>query len=181
VVTVGLKNSYARTLFPAARIICVEPDPDNCANFKRMTPDPNTILIRKAIGSGQVYRHPDASNGAKESYVTACTGYERVSGALPAVPVDSILPDALIAQYRKPGDRAIMKIDIEGNDNAVWDHAPSMAAIRSLDYIAIEVHRCALTGDRIDAVNNLTRVALQSFSPTHDCQEEHVIFTARKR
>lgn len=177
----GVFSRYARTLFPKALIVAIEPNPDNCEVFRRLTKDKDTILCECAIGRGPVYRHPNAANGAMECYVTACTGYEKAKGNIPADAVNAFMPDVLIAQYLQSGQRAILKMDIEGNDNAVWEHAPSIKALRSLDYIAVEVHRYALTGDRIEAVNKLTDEALKSFEATHDCQQKHVIFTARKR
>lgn len=178
---VGIFARFARTLFPDALIVCVEPNPINCDNFRRFTSDPKIKLIQKAIGKGQVYHYPDAINGSHECYITRATGYEDIANAsVPADPVQAVLPGELIKQIMSEQMRGVCKMDIEGGENAVWDDPESMHQLRRMDFFTAEVHRYALIPDGLNPVNDVTEVALRSFEPTHLCCREHVHFYARK-
>lgn len=196
---IGVFARYARSLFPQARIVCVEPDPDNFANLTAFTPDPNTILINKAIGVGRVRHFLGAINGAHESYVSAGLGFDeglmRGSDQIVAIgtgqskPVTgfefcaapAVMPDALLAEWGKPDDRVLVKMDIEGGENVVLTHEPSMAALRRVDYLAAEIHFYALHGGVLEATKAAIMDALHSFDATHECHLDGVNFQARRR
>lgn len=187
---IGIFARYARSLFPDALIICVEPHPENRERFKEFTKDDRIILIEKAIGRGKMWHNLGARNGSGESYVSSGLGYnhEMMSSAvrnqqgIEASTIASVMPDDIIWQYWKPGMKAVFKCDIEGGENSIFTDKPSMDMIKQLDYIAMEVHFYALTGGRPwDEVQEKTRAALKELEETHVCQLDNVHFWAIKK
>lgn len=175
---IGIFSRYARTLWPKARIIAVEPHSDNCETFKMFTAvDANILLIEKAIGTGKLYHQAGAVNGSGESYISPGVGMDaQAMQALPPSEVEMIMPDELIKQV-KPGEKFLVKMDIEGGENAVFNHKPSMEALRRADYFCMEVHFYGLTKPPREEIMKV----LKSFEDTHTCKLDHVNFYARKK
>lgn len=186
---VGVFSRYARTLFPAAKIIAVEPDPLNAIHFRKFTQDPGITLMEYALGSGQIFHGTTAANGAHETYLSAGLGYpeEMMSklasahrGLVPSN-VPSLRLTEILNRCWKPGMKTVLKIDCEGAENCIWEHQPSVALLREMDYLAIEVHTYALTGVERPEVLKATKAALDSLKPSHHCEKDGVYFWATKK
>ena len=186
---VGIFSRYARTLFPEAKIIAVEPNPSNCANFKKFTKDSNLTLLECALGKGDLFHGLTARNGSGETYLSAGLGYP-LSDMNRAVLKDQGLEFSTVASFTlyelimanwSTKDKTLIKIDCEGGENTIWEHAPSMSALRRMDYICMEIHFYALTGAEHPKVVEATHQALRSLEQTHDCELQGVHFWATKK
>lgn len=182
---VGCFTRFARELFPDAKIIAVEPDPDNFKNLVRFTPTDNVFFVNKAIGTGMIWKCEQDINGAHESYLSSGLGYPFKEGEpIPKInetETKSIMPDEVINTYLSGNLKSVCKIDIEGNENIIFTHEPSMIALRKMDYVTMEIHWGALSGDLRDEVCQKTFEALASFIPTHNCILINTMFYAIKR
>ena len=182
---VGVFSRFIMSLFPDALIVAVEPDTENHTHFKKFTPDKNLILINKAIGTSEVFRVNGAVNGAHEVYLSKMTGYSQEGfnekATFEKTGVGFITVPELVKEYLKPGMRSLIKIDIEGAENSIFEDEASMEELRKMDYVTMEIHRFALTGKEQQEVNELTERALKSFEATHDCKYEHPMFYATKK
>ena len=182
---VGIFSRYARTLFPDACIIAVEPDEANVHNFRRFTFDSNTVLVQAAIGVGDVYRVMGAVNGAHEAYFTKGLGYpdkDLPNAHYQLSTVCSIRLYDIILAYRAPGQRTFLKLDCEGGENSIWGDVETMNLLKKLDAISIELHYHAAHGGPIyDEMRRVTDEALASFAETHQCELDGCHFHARKK
>ncbi len=186
---VGVFSRFARSLWNNALIVAVEPNPDNCNNFRKFTTDSNLILFEKAIGAGELWHNMGAVNGAHESYVSSGLGFDSRSMSEGAANnqkiekslIETVMPDEIINQYLKEGQRSVLKMDIEGGENIVFAHKPSMDAIKKIDFIAMEIHFYALTGKSVQEVRDITMEALNSLSDTHTWELDNVYFWATKK
>ncbi len=181
---VGVFARFARQLFPNAEIISVEPHPENRAVYKKFTPD--CTLIEKAIGTGIIWHDSGAVNGSGEVYLSAGLGYpekemDTVPGKLDRFAIETVMPDELISEYVKTGQKFLVKVDVEGNEHTIFTHKASMDALKKADYLCMEVHWYALHGGLVQEVREKTQAALDSFKETHDCLLEGVHFWARKK
>lgn len=182
---IGVFSRFARELFPLAKIISVEPDSMNREVFSEHTNDDNLILIPKAIGIGTIWKYTNVENGAHESYFSSNESFPLNAGEIyPGVTqIDwpTIMPDEIIREYVRPNMKSVFKIDIEGAEDTIFMHEPSMAALRGIDYICMEIHQSALTAPYLPAVRQRAFEALASFIPTHNCQWINTMFYATKR
>lgn len=182
---VGIFARYARELFPETKIVSIEPDKNNCSVFRQFTKMDNVYLIEAAIGIGKIWRCEGALNGAHESYLSSGLGYPFVVGkSIPRInetDKEALMPDKIINDLVKEGMKTVVKIDIEGNENIIFTHEPSMEALRRMDYVTMEVHWQALSGDLRDEVCQKTFEACASFIPTHNCQLINTMFYATKK
>lgn len=183
---VGIFTRYARSLFPNALIVSLEPNEENFAHLKKFTKDDNTIFIHKALGKGPIYHATTAANGSGEVYMSTGLGYPEneihTATNLEKSFVESIMIDELINTYLKPGMKVLLKLDCEGAENCIWQHKSSMKALRQIDYICAELHFYAMHGGTVyDEMKEVTHKALKSFEDTHDCELNHVHFFAKKR
>lgn len=182
---IGIFSRYARELFPSAKIISIEPDKNNCEVFREFTKDENTTLIEKAIGVGKIWRCEQDINGAHESYLSSGLGLPLVVGEpIPKIvetDIQCIMPDEIINEYIKEEMKTVVKIDIEGGENSIFMHDPSMQALRRMDYVTFEIHWTALSGDRLEEVHQKTFESLASFIPTHNCRLINTMFYATKK
>lgn len=185
---IGIFTRFARKLFPHALIVAVEPDD---ANFEQLAQDvkglPQIELVKKALGAGTIWRTRGAINGAHEAYVSPGLGYslEELQSS-PATyascpEIESCLLSDLVAEYVKSDASYAIKMDCEGGENWVVGHEPSMAAMREAAFISIELHSHAAHGGLRAEVRATTRKALEDLAATHICEQEHVMFYARKR
>lgn len=186
---VGVFTRYIRSLFPDCLIIAIEPDEENFKWLKYFTyGNEKIIFINKAIGEGKVFHGTTAANGSGEVYLNSGLGYpegkmiDAVENKLgmEESSVETIMLDEIYNTYLKEGNKFIVKCDIEGNEHKVLDHLPSMEVLHKADYIAMEVHFYAMTGEEIDDVNYYIRKHLKSLRTTHSCWLEGVHFWATK-
>lgn len=167
---VGIFTRFAKMLFPKALIVCIEPDKENFHHLTKFTNSNNIIFINKAIGNNEIVRRIGAENGAHESYVSVGTAMDEVVSSgeqVEATNVQTIMLDELINEYVKPGMKSLLKLDIELNEVVVWDHKPSMEAMKRVDYICGEAHWTMLKGEVANVSRNRTLEALHSFESTH--------------
>lgn len=182
---VGVFSRFARFLFPKALIVTVEPNPDNCEVFRRFTDMQNMVLHEAAIGRGKTWHTKNVPNGAHEEYLSASDqissqdmdGNDRAEVSS----VKLIMPDELISQYVKPDDNILIKIDIEGNENTIWEHQESLEAIATAEYLVVEIHPHVFSGiEQEKAKQNLLRV-IEFLKKTHEVEYEHIYLFARKK
>lgn len=180
---VGIFSRYVQGLWPYAKIIAVEPHPSNIERYKSETVtwgdmvDP--VLLEKAIGMGELYHNLGARNGSGEVYISKGLGYPEGGDERSAIA--TVMPSELIKKYWKPGMRSILKCDIEGAENSLWGHKPTMAALKKMDYIAIELHYYATTHLGVIEVMERTAQALKELEETHVVTKEHIHVWARKK
>lgn len=183
---IGVFTRYARSLWPNAVIIAVEPHDENIKVFKKFTTDSRVILYQYALGKGQLWHNKGARNGSGESYVSSGLGFDemqmRIATSTEKSDIPTIMLDELINGYWREGIQTVVKIDVEGAENCLWDHEPSMEALKKMDYICMETHFYALHGGQLyDEMKEKTLVALKSFEYTHYCTFKHPHFEARKK
>lgn len=183
---VGIFSRYVKRLYPSCRVVAVEPNPENVTHFKKFTDlsDPFAInLQEKAIGLGKVlHRNYGAINGAHETYLTESNNVILTNGAgFDDTEIKCIMPDQLIALFtykyvEGSRERVVMKIDIEGNESVIFDHPPSMQALKLVDYLVIELHWMENPEIKAKALR-----AIEQLKETHDVEYEHIYLYAVKR
>jgi len=142
---IGVFTHYAHKLFPDAKIVSVEPHPSNFAILKTYAPE-GTILLNKAIGSGQLHYYPDVNDrpsGGGESYISSDFGYK-----LPDIGdhliedsnIQTVLLDELYAEHVKDGQNVAIKLDCEGAENLLFAHKPSRDVLQKADFVTMEFH-----------------------------------------
>lgn len=187
---IGIFSRFARDLFPDALIIAVEPDPDNIEVFKKFTDDKRIILIEKAIGKGKLYKCIGATNGAHECYLSPGLGYPekemKNDERLELVEIETVTLSEIIKQQIStrdffPDDKWMVKIDVEGNEHSIFTDLDSMDLLTYADYVCIEIHWYALTGNLIQEVKDKTLEALALFDFTHNIIIDNQYFWALKK
>lgn len=180
---VGIFSRYARSLWPEATVIAVEPDERNQQVFEEHTP--NVILLKNAIGKGTMYRCHGAVNGAHESYLSLGLGYNQLAfdalkeiGTVKENPIPSIMLTDL-KKYCK--GKVLLKLDIEGNETVIFNDPASMELMKTFEYICMELHYFAHEGSQLEGVKAKTKEALDSLNDTHTCRYDHIYFYARKK
>lgn len=177
---VGIFSKHAHDTFPAAKIIAVEPDRDNCSEFL-MKDFPKVTLINKAIGRGVVYRHENQWGGAQECYHSEMMGYPigflNNSESYKPTDIEAVSLDQIVNAHVKDGQRYMVKIDCEGAENFIFEHTKSFEALVFADYFAIELHYFS-AGSNIRA---FTEAVLGLFELTHDCKRVTNMFYATKK
>lgn len=183
---IGVFTRYARTLFPNALIISIEPDDSNCEAFMKFTKDfSNIVFIKKAIGQGKIWRSKNAVNGSGENYLSVGLGYPEKElvedGRMELSKVESVMPDEIINTYLKDGMRSILKLDIEGAENIIWSHKPSMDALSKIDYITGEIHFFGINAKEWSEVQVKTNEAFEKIGLTHNLEIDNVHIYATKK
>jgi FkbM family methyltransferase len=187
---VGIFTRYARELFPDALIISVEPNEENFRILKQFTFISNWVALNVAIGKGQLWHNLGAANGSGESYVSSGIGYKDEDMQLAAInnqgveksKIRTILPAALIKHYVKPGQKYLVKIDIEGGEHAVFQDKESMDLLLQADYVCMEFHLYALyAGELYDTMVDEIGKVIARFMKTHLVTLNNMDFTATKK
>lgn len=207
---VGVFTSYARFIFPNAQIVSVEPDPENWGHLVRLTEHLRGVTrLKKALGVGQMWHAPTPDILAKHNsqwdgnpddrpYYGACQSYMTLNQLgypeswlqkdvcfEPAYAgIECVSLDALVNEYVADGAKFLLKIDCEGGENCIFDHEPSMAALRRADYLAMEAHFWTKgTVPEYEANKQTMIESLMGLSDTHDCMldEEHYFFQATRK
>ncbi len=201
---VGVFTTFARCLFPEARIIALEPNPVNYDYLTKHTAHlPDVTYVQKALGVGPLWSGASTSIapywGSLQSYVSeGQTGFPRGEmsqlpdqpgrdGLVPYVPAPEIqftTLDALIEDYVDGEDLLLVKMDCEGGENYMFSHQPSMIAMRRADYLTMETHFYVKgTGTQHEENKRRIIAGLSQLRDTHDCkhEEEERRFTAVKK
>lgn len=184
---IGVFAIHARSLFPDALIVSVEPNPTNAEHYRRFVkPDGvKTTLIEAAIARGAVYRSTTAANRAGECYISGGLGYPSSGLAnaenMEAVNVETVTLSQIVGLYADHGKKKFaLKIDIEGNEHTIFTSPTQMEFLRLADYICMEVHFYALNSGLTNEVNEKTMAALNSLKDTHAIELDNVNFWATK-
>lgn len=186
---IGIFSRFARTLFPKASIVALEPDENNCAYFRDFTFDSNIHLIQKALGRGRIFHGTTAANGSGETYLSAGLGYPgaMLNGAaslgagLEYSNVESVTLGELAGEWLTPKDSLLIKIDCEGAENTIWDDPASMEVLKRAGYIAAELHFYAMDGSGLEEVREQTLQGLDELNATHLGELNHIHYWATRR
>jgi FkbM family methyltransferase len=183
---VGIFTRFAREVFPEAFIVAVEPDETNMMRLEVWTPAVRRIALFQAIGQGPVWKAEKAVNGAHETYLTVNPGYTEAfmdsAPGLRRTPVESVMLSYLVGNYVNSGERYLIKIDCEGNENAIFADPESMQALAGADYFAMEIHTTAAHGgEPLAAVRKLIADTWERLSETHDMVKEHAIWRGTRK
>jgi len=184
---VGVFARYARTIFPDAVIVSVEPNPDNLAVYEKFTHDLHTMCIPAALGKGKIYHGLTACNGSGETYLSSGLGYpeKQMDAAcgpdLEVSQVSTVTLQEVLQSILFPGDTYLLKIDCEGAENCIWQDPEAMEVLRGADYLCMELHWYALSGNLSEEVKAVTLAALKTLEETHHCELDGVHFWATKR
>jgi len=186
---VGCFTRYALEQFPNATIIAIEPNEENFHYLQKFTKSERVIFVNKAIGSGQLWHNVGARNGSGESYVSSGIGYHHDAmvdavklGAVEFSEIETVLPAELIKQYVKPGEKFLVKMDIEGGEHAAFADPESMELMRQADYFCAELHLYALTGGIMyDEAAKSIGGAIGEFMKSHDVFLDNVIMRAKRK
>lgn len=182
---VGVFTRYCRKLFPECRIVSVEPDDINAQTFLSYKYDDRVKFIKAAIGTGNnVYRFLGAVNGSGECYLSEGLGYDKIvaSADIHNRPdIKSILLSDLVDENVKEGEKYIIKLDIEGAENFIFQHEPSIRALLNADYFTAELHYYANDSMQLEQVKQVTKEILKRFEETHKCWGDDIYFYAVKK
>lgn len=180
---VGTFTRFARELFPHAFIIAVEPDEENFIHLKKFTPPEGVLFLNNALGIGRIWKHIGAPNGAHESYLPVGMGYKDSEYETTSVP--GIMLDEIMNRFFSSAGvrKSIIKIDVEGAENCIWYHRPSMEVLKKFDYIMLELHFCVKLGDHaaIKDMAESTIKGIMELTKTHNCYYDHIYFYAHKK
>jgi FkbM family methyltransferase len=145
---VGYSLRYWQTLFPKARVIAMEPEPDNCLicsrNIMSAGLDGQVKLLQAAVGACRSrMRLLDVGRGewAYRTGVDDATGGRSVD----ALPLAEIL-----AEYARDQTIDLLKCDIEGAEKELF--ADCRAWIGQVDAIVIELHQPYTLDDLLAAL-----------------------------
>lgn len=176
---VGIFSRYAKSLWPDALVVSVEPNPANCAVFLEHTDILTAVLIQRAIGYGRIYQCKDAANGAMEVYLSEGPGYDQADlNTLKPTNVEAIMLTDLKGYVR---GKTLLKIDIEGNETVIFNDRPSMALLKTFDYICMELHFYAADVKKYPIMHMKTFQGLTELAETHDTFLDNIYFYATKK
>lgn len=135
---IGLSSVWYAQRFPRARILAIEPEPDNFAQLLRnVATYPNITPVRAALWptSGEV-RLSDPRTGSFGFRVEGPAAVEAAvvdgEGLVPAVSVPQLIAEHGLSTID------ILKIDIEGAERPLFEGDTSW--LESVEVIAIELH-----------------------------------------
>jgi FkbM family methyltransferase len=194
----GVFANFARELFSDAKIVAIEPHPENFTALQANVPPDNVILLNKALGSGQVWRYPDSlglddsETTTAETYISQEFGFEIPdieNHPLHAVATEGVMLDTLYADYVQPGQQVLVKIDCEGAEHILFVHQPSIDVMRQADFLTMELHPYWISrtlykwvdGQKHDDADALGEKVQGVLADTHDCISEPPMFYARKK
>lgn len=182
---VGIFSRYARSLWPDAKIIAVEPNEVNQSVFEEHTNDKNIILLKNAIGFGQMYHCNGAINGAHEVYLSKGLGYNQLAfdelNRLGVTTTSNTNPIMLTDLKKYCHGKVLLKLDIEGNETVIFNDKPSMDLMKTFEYICMELHYFASDGSQLDGVKAKTAEALEGLKETHNTRFGNIYFYATKK
>jgi FkbM family methyltransferase len=138
---VGLASVWFAMTFPRAKILAVEPDPDNAALARKNGAPFGSIKVIEAALGAQAGR---VTLSRPEAAAWAVTTERSESGDVPIVTMDGLLAEA--------GEKAtlfIAKIDIEGFEKDVF--SANLDWMRDLTVLIVELHDWMLPGQGVSA------------------------------
>ena len=182
---VGVFTRFALQKFPKAKVIAVEPNEDNVDVLLRFTPASSNLVVSPvALGRGQLYRNIDAPNGAHSSYLSVSDQISQkdldesknmIKSSTLSYTLDELVDHHIFDK------KTLIKIDIEGNENVIWEDFASLKTLAKFDYIAMEIHPHALTGVESEKAKRNLANAITFLKQTHNVDYKHIYLTARKK
>lgn len=136
---VGYSSAYFLTRYPEARLVAIEPDPDNFAVLARnLAPyGDRCTLVQGALwssASGVVITSPPPGQRLEWAVKVRSAGPDETA-TIPTVDVASLLRDAAADRI------SILKIDIEGSEREVFaPDADARTWLARVDNLVIELH-----------------------------------------
>ena len=128
---VGVFSKYARFLFPKARIIAVEPHPENYKRLVENLKDCNVETINAALGDGEELRCCYMPQGSVETQFSS-------KGA--GDPVTSVRLQELFEMYEIEPQGTMLKIDCEGGEEVLMRDVSARDILTRVMYLAMELH-----------------------------------------
>lgn len=183
---VGAFTLFARSLWPHASIISVEPDLDNFAILKeRVGDDSNTTLLNKAIGEGKIYHTLGSANGGMQVYVSKGLGFSDTAFTelLEASKIELAQIETMMLWELAPYclGNVLIKIDIEGNEGVLLNDERSMEVVKKAQYVVIEMHYFAHDSDSVHIVKENIKSRLRALRRTHVVKTVHPLVFMHKR
>jgi len=136
----GLSYRWLRQLYPAAQIVCVEPDPANVAILRaNAKEDPACVVVAACIGGWERMVNIGSTIGE--------WGYRMIggdNGTIPVVTMDRILAENGVDRID------VLKCDIEGAEGEVFEDCRSW--INRVGTMAVECHLDVTDAERLDAI-----------------------------
>lgn len=145
---IGLASQYFAAQYPAATVVCIEPEAGNITQARRNNPSPQVHYIQAALGSKTATGTLLDLGLGNNSYRIDC----QRPGPIPILSVQDLL-----RRYPSPKYLPfIIKIDIEGSEAEVFSQATEW--IEAFPLLIIELHDWLLPGS-CNAQNFLQAIA----------------------
>jgi FkbM family methyltransferase len=130
---IGLSGIVFANLFPAARIVCIEPDPINFTLLRmNIAPYPNIVALCAGLWNSNTALRIQNPHGPTYGYRTAPAA-QYSDDTIPGISVPELL--------KSIGDERIslLKVDIEGAESEVFAEGTT-SWLAKVDAIMIELH-----------------------------------------
>jgi FkbM family methyltransferase len=133
---IGLSTIFFKSYFPNARVICIEPDPENITLLQNNL-DENKFFDCDVIRSGLWYKdcRLALSHDFRDGLPWSITVVEQEDGEIRGLGIASLLESC-------KGERiGLLKIDIEGSEFELFKRMESMLPLlKQSDCIVAEIH-----------------------------------------
>ncbi len=154
---IGIFTAAVKERWPEAKVVAVEPHPDNFKVLVDMIGNmPGVEAVRAALAQTEPVFFRCGQNPGGHHFRGRA-----FSGCCAPTDVPAVMLDALAERFGHPN---MVKIDTEGGEEALLGHKPSRDVLAAADVITMERH----PGGRDNAyVAEMTQY-ISSFADTHD-------------
>jgi FkbM family methyltransferase len=125
---VGDETVFSRMAHPRARIVALEPGAEAYEMLVRNVAGLDVVTRRMALGDGSVGRMGQEGASVSNSFRSDSSGDCR-----------SARLDAIVSEFGLSG-RMIVKMNCEGGERSVFDHAPSLEVLKASSIVLVECH-----------------------------------------
>lgn len=146
---VGSFTHRCKEYWPNARIVAIEPHPDNFAKLQETCGHfSDVILLNKALGLGPLFHLPGANCGG-HGYLSPSVGYawDELQVAGQPTEIQSVMLDELAGLLGNL-DNLLVKIDCEAAEGILQTHEPSNEILHKAQYWTAELHFYSATTER---------------------------------
>lgn len=160
----GVFTNYAKQIWPSSKVVCIEPNQHNFSVLLETTAHLSSVVaINAALGTGPV-RWLEAiggnANPGGHSYLCECVGYSRDDiQTLSSTDCMVLSLDELFQSHPSNGEY-LVKIDVEGAEECLFDHTPSNQVLRNAIYWTAELHFFAARAREIPNADRLAPALL---------------------
>jgi FkbM family methyltransferase len=148
---VGWTASFFRIFNPSAKIVAFEPCQITFDHLVRNTAGTGIETVKLALGDGSLGEMAMNEIAVSNKFVVSS---EQVGG------IKSVRLNEIVEKYALSGKHILMKLNCEGGEASILDHAPSIRALALADAICIEVHGFHLA-------HRFVRLFEKDFAKTH--------------